>query len=182
MPLLQGGFWVITNVGCSIKSFLCATFDVTSEYIEDRIQTVFLDGKSVDDVDTAMINDGAVLALSAAMPGLVGATLRRGGHLAAFRNVITHHSGKGAGSVYKGMVAIRLFNLLVKELGYPLLKKGIYVRGNDLADPLNRLIKKSSKDKLGAAVDGVEIDLESLVVNQNLNTTELISLIIDTGT
>ena len=34
-----------------------------------------LDGKPVDDIGSSFLHDGSTLALSAAMPGLVGATL-----------------------------------------------------------------------------------------------------------
>jgi len=74
-PLLRQGFMVRARVGCSIKTMLCEQFGVSPEYMEDRIKTIFLDGKTVDDVDSAIIKDGSTLALSAAMPGLVGATL-----------------------------------------------------------------------------------------------------------
>lgn len=48
-------------------------------YVEERIQTLLLNGLAVDDPDTAVLESGARLALSAAMPGVLGATLRRGG-------------------------------------------------------------------------------------------------------
>jgi len=41
------------------------------DYVTQRISTIFLDGKPVDDIDTLLVRDGAVLSLSAAMPGLV---------------------------------------------------------------------------------------------------------------
>ena len=50
-----------------------------------------LDGKPVDDIGAALVQDGSTLALSAAMPGLVGATLRRGGAYSSFRSAITYH-------------------------------------------------------------------------------------------
>ncbi|MCP4349944.1 MAG: endonuclease/exonuclease/phosphatase family protein [Desulfobacterales bacterium] len=58
------------QVGCSIRSLLCKQTDVASDYVDERISTVFLDGKPVDDVDSAIVKNGSVLALSAAMPGL----------------------------------------------------------------------------------------------------------------
>jgi len=75
---LQRGFRVRAQVGCTIKSMLCRQFGLDPVYVEERIKTVFMDGKAVDDMDSAVIKDSSTLALSAAMPGLVGATFRRG--------------------------------------------------------------------------------------------------------
>ena len=64
---------VETPVGCSVKTMLNNTLGMDDNYVEDRIKTIFLDAKPVDDINTACINDGSVLALSGAMPGLAGA-------------------------------------------------------------------------------------------------------------
>ena len=88
--LLQKGFRVEGNVGCSVRAFLCEQHGVAPEYLEKRIQTIFLDGKPVDDVDTAIVEDGATLSLSAALPGLVGAVMRRGGYYAPMRDQISY--------------------------------------------------------------------------------------------
>src|SRR5208283_5655020 len=85
--LLQQGVMLWTRVGCSVQVFLSEEIGAGQDTI-DKIQSIFLDGRPVDDLDAAMIKDGAVLALSAAMPGLAGATLRRGGTYSSFRNAI----------------------------------------------------------------------------------------------
>ena len=79
--------------------------------------------KVVDDVNTALLQDGCTVALSAAMPGLVGATFRTGGLLAAFRSDITHQEeGVPTETHGVGMVKIKLFNLLslgrFSDMGY----------------------------------------------------------------
>jgi len=51
--LLQSGFRINVSVGCTVKSLLCEQLGVTPEYLEKRIQTIFLDGKPVDDVEIA---------------------------------------------------------------------------------------------------------------------------------
>ena len=88
--LLQQGVAIRSRVGCSIGAFLREEIGATTGTIE-KIQSVILDGKSVDDIESALVRDGSVLALSAAMPGLVGATLRRGGTYSSFRSAITYH-------------------------------------------------------------------------------------------
>ena len=90
--LLQQGIILRREVGCSVKSFLYHQLQLSCEFVEDKIQTIFLDGKPVDDLDAAYVKDGCSLALSAAMPGLVGATMRRGGYYASLRAQISHGS------------------------------------------------------------------------------------------
>ncbi len=86
---LQGGFFLGASVGCSIHELLCEQLGLGEEYVLQRITTLFLDGKPVDDIDSAVVRDGATLSLSAAMPGLVGAAMRRGGAFASLRSSIT---------------------------------------------------------------------------------------------
>jgi len=136
--LMRHGFMVETQVGCSIKTMLCKAFGLGDNYVEDRIKTIFLDAKPVDDISTASVKDGSVLALSGAMPGLAGATLRRGGRLASFRGPISCRSdGKRAVS-QDGHIFVKLFNLLVKDLGPILLKKGILIKKEQLEDFFRR--------------------------------------------
>ncbi len=50
-PFLQQGVIIKTKVGRSIKDLLLGHLNLSPEYVEARIQTVFLDGKAVDDLD-----------------------------------------------------------------------------------------------------------------------------------
>lgn len=145
--LLQKGFTVRASVGCSIRTLLCEQLGLEPSYVEERIQTVFLDGKPVDDLDEAIIRDGAVLAMSAAMPGLLGATLRRGSHYALLRDSITYQNDLQSSSIKEGRIVIKLFNLLVNELGPLFLERGIEVMGHDLGGVLKTLISDGTRFK-----------------------------------
>ena len=162
-PLLQHGFMVKVQVGCSIKMMLCEQFGLSPEYVEDRIQTIFLDGKTVDDIDSAMIKDGSTLALSAAMPGLAGATLRRGGYLALLRSQTTHREEKKEIARQEGMVVLKLFNLVVSELGPTFLKRGILIGRKDLESLLKSLHGRFWAGCKVAHVDGKEVGLDDLL-------------------
>ncbi len=72
-PALQRGVLVKARLGESIRSLLCKQFGLDPDYVKNRIQTAFLDGKPVDDFDSAIVREGSVLTLSGAMPGLAGA-------------------------------------------------------------------------------------------------------------
>ena len=131
-PFLQKGVGLRVQVGCSVRELISGQFGLSPEYLEDRIQTLFLDGQPVDDLDSAIIQDGSVLALSAAMPGLAGATLRRGGFFAPMRSQISFRGKKKGDSSREGMITLKLFNLLIRELGTFLLNQGVWLKGHEL--------------------------------------------------
>ncbi|OPY82220.1 MAG: hypothetical protein A4E65_00868 [Syntrophorhabdus sp. PtaU1.Bin153] len=136
--LLQAGFVLICRVGVSIKSLLCDQFGLNPQFVEDRINTIFLDGKPVDNIDTTTVMDGATIALSGAMPGLVGATLRRKSPLASFRQTISSSSTPLKGSVAKGVVRIKIFNILMDELGPLFLGRGLFLSSDALRSFLQK--------------------------------------------
>jgi hypothetical protein len=130
--LLQNGFFIPNvKIGISITEFLRGELRLKPEYIRRRIQSLFLDGKPVDDYDTAHIRNCSRLALSSALPGLVGATLRKGGLLSSFRRSITYRD-TGIDETGRGTVHLKLFNIIMEELGPPLLLQGILVKSSDL--------------------------------------------------
>jgi hypothetical protein len=111
-----------------VSAFLTEELRLDPRFVAERITTVFLDGQVVDRLDDAVLHDGALLALSGAMPGLVGATLRRGGAYAAMRSEITHRPGAASGQgPREPLVRVKLFNLLIAELGPALLARGVVV-------------------------------------------------------
>ena len=138
-PILQQGVKVPATVGCTLKSLLCDQFAIPADYVTDRITTVFLDNRPVDDLDRTIVQDGSRVTLSAAMPGLVGATMRRGGFYAALRQGISHVVGSGAAAGASGTVRVKLFNLLLSELGPILLARGLLLERSELDELLKGL-------------------------------------------
>ncbi len=180
--LLQSGFMAEVPSGLTIKSLLCGNFNVEEDYLEGRIQTIFLDGKPVDDVDKALVDHGSVLALSAAMPGLVGSTFRRDGVLAAFRSSITHQQGERVPNGHEGVaVWIKLFNLLVNEMGPQFLKSGIIVKREDIRSVLEDGSHTLAPVTRSVELDGKKISYEQLhtlnwsQVSENLLLTVSVS-------
>jgi hypothetical protein len=160
-PLLQQGFMVKIQVGCSIKTTLCRQFGLSPQYVETRIKTIFLDGKPVDDIDSAIVKEGSTLALSAAMPGLAGAILRSGGQLAPLRSEIAHREGNQALTRREGMVIVKLFNLIMDELGPIFLKRGILLRREHLESFLIGLGEDFWARCAEAELDGQGVGVES---------------------
>ncbi len=72
------------------------------------------------------------MALSGALPGLVGATFRRRSAYAYLRQAVTLSSQKSSVRKKEGQVILKLFNLLVPELMPSLLAQGVWVLGKDL--------------------------------------------------
>jgi hypothetical protein len=128
-PLLQRGFVVKGASGCSVRQLLVDRLCLPSEYVDNRVQTVFLNGKAVDDLNGSMVSDGATVALSAAMPGLVGATFRKGGYFAGFRSQVTHGCGEETNACQGGSLTLKLFNIVLDELAPAFLQKGILIPG-----------------------------------------------------
>lgn len=139
LPLLGQGFRVTGKAGGSVEQFICRECGISADYLNERVQTVFLDGKAIDDLRAAEVADGSTLALSAAMPGLAGAVLRRDGAYAAMRRQITHDGRSGAAAHSAVRARVKLFNLVARELGPEFLAHGVWVSGADLKGFLDRL-------------------------------------------
>jgi hypothetical protein len=163
---LQQGFKLKVHVGCSIKSLLCDQLGVSPEYLEERIQTIFLDGKPIDDVNSATVKPGSTLALSAALPGLVGATLRKGSYYAPLRSQISHRETDGTQHLHEGIVSLKLFNLLLKELGPKFLKQGLWISRRELSD----FFKRQPHD-FWAGCKAIEVDGQKVAPERLLEIT-----------
>jgi hypothetical protein len=136
--LLQQGLQIETPLGDSLQDFLVRQLGLNPEVIDEKIQTIFLNGKAVDDPGQAFLTDGAFLALSGALPGLVGATMRRGGFYSSLRDSITFQGGAGFQGTQKGRIVLKLFNLLLEDLGPRILENGFMIAKSKLLDFLRR--------------------------------------------
>lgn len=145
LPLLEKGVNLNVVVGGTLRQLLFDQLGIEHAYIDNQIQTIFLNAKAIDDVDQAVIRKGDVLALSGAMPGLVGATLRKGGKYAALRKEISGIQMAPLSLHTHGKIYLKLFNTVLKNIGPRILLKGVEILGTDLIDLL-----KQSKDKLKA--------------------------------
>lgn len=163
LPLLGEGILVSGRSGASAAEFLERTLGIPGSYLRERVQTVFLNGKAIDDLDTAAVPEGATLALSAAMPGLAGAVLRRGSFYAGMRRQISLAGGAAAPPASRPTrVTVKLFNLVAAEIGPRLLAAGVEVEAGRLRDFLGRrgrtlkaACRQASIDGRGCAVEAV---------------------------
>ena len=135
MPLCQRGFLLQTHHGVTLQEFLESTCGLSAEYIQKRIQTIFINGHPVDNPAATALDADSTVALSAAMPGLVGATMRSGGAFASLRNGISYAStATEADTPTPILVRLKLFNFLAIEAGTSLLHNGVILSGPEFAE------------------------------------------------
>ena len=155
--LLGQGFSVNIQTGATVKDLLCKQFGIQEDYLAQRIQTIFLNAKVVDDIDSAIVAEESTLALSGAMPGLVGAILRSGGYYAAMRNRISHVESQSSSQAQSANITLKLMNIVAKELGPLFLQQGIWLKGQTLREFIERRM-----DDLKAGCRVCELDRKTL--------------------
>ena len=163
--------------GASIRQVIVEQLGIAEAYLENRVQTLFLNGKPVDDVDAMTVSDGSTLALSAAMPGLAGATLRKGGKYAAFRQEITLGRDSQVPDLRKGRMVMKLFNQVAEELGPVVVTKGIGIGGGDLLDVIRKAKEMSLLSEIvELTVNGTAIAPEMLAAKISSQSDVFLSI------
>ena len=160
--LLGHGFGVRVQTGCSVKELLCNQLGIHEDYLAQRIKTIFLNSKVVDDVNSAIVDKDATMALSGAMPGLVGAILRKGGYYAGMRSQISHEENRPASQLKKGKITLKLWNLVVKELGSTFLQRGIWLQGQEVRSFIERHGEELKAGCISAELNDQPADVDSL--------------------
>jgi hypothetical protein len=156
--LTGGGFKIRARLGGSVRELLCGQLGVAPAYLDERVQTIFLNGKVVDDPDTATVPAGATIALSAAMPGIAGIMLRRRSPYAPMRSQLSHDDRPSElGAASEGEVLLKLFNLLQPELGPAFLRRGMLIPGRALGELLARRWAAFRAGILAAEVAGEHV-------------------------
>ncbi len=162
-PIWGAGMGIATRAGITLTALLCDQLGIERTYVDRRIQTVFVNGRAVDLLDTVSLSDNDVVALSAAMPGLVGATFRKQGLLAPFREGISYRPttplSYDAGDI---VIRLKLFNLVARELGTALLQRGVWVDGTRLDELITVLTDAGLLTDVSAEKDGQQIDLDQV--------------------
>lgn len=165
-PLLREGVGAQVRPGLSLRRTLVEDLGLDPVCVEERVQTVFLDGSPVDDIDADCASPGCTLALAAALPGVAGIAMRRGSPVGVFREGIAHgvphdvdagRTGSGEGLA----VTLKLFNSVAVECLAPVLGRGITLRARRLAELLT-----AAPDALATAsfsLDGQAMDRAGLV-------------------
>jgi hypothetical protein len=173
--IFQRGFLFLCRVGTSIEDLLLHQLSLDPKLVEEKVNTVFLDGCCVDDISSAILNKGSIIAFSSALPGLAGATLRRGGHYARLRESITHRQQIKPETQEEGLIIVKLFNLLMAEMGGIFLEKGIVLDQKAAADLFNPEQKQLWRIKT-IEVNGVPSSCETLLQNNPFADSDLVMI------
>jgi hypothetical protein len=160
--LLGYGFSLNIRTGCSVKELLCNQLGINEDYLAQKIKTVFLNAKVVDDVNSAVVHEDATIALSGAMPGLVGAILRGGGYYAPMRSQISHEKNLPASRLHNGRITLKLMNIVLKELGSTFLERGIWIQGEEVRSLIERHRERFQTGCYKAELQDKPVEVDSL--------------------
>lgn len=132
--ILQAGITISCRAGTSVGTFLHDLPGFDLKYITERIQTIFLDGSAIDDLDKQLQEKEHVLALSAAMPGLAGAIFRKNSICAALRAQKADSDDIKHQRHEQIRVHLKLFNMIAREKGEEILGYGYVFKGKYLLE------------------------------------------------
>ncbi len=180
--LLQQGFQILCPACMTVRGFLCEWLRLDAGYVDDRVTTVFVNGACVDNIDTALITKGCALAFSSALPGLVGAMMRRNSAYSSMRSSITYGKQQSSRSDdHQVLVNVKLFNLLLKELGPVFLEKGIIVRPVDAIEFIKGRPQGFWDDCAEMLLDGRIADRSQLLDEERSFTSKRIRVVVRTN-
>jgi hypothetical protein len=130
--LLQSGIYLNAPQGTTIGTLLATLPGFTEKYLSQMVQTIFLDGLPADDLQQQLFGTEAVLALSAAMPGLAGAIFRKGGIHASLRTGTAGKLSETKSTDQPIQVRLKLFNMIAVERGTQILDDGCTIAASAL--------------------------------------------------
>lgn len=134
-PLAREGFGIDVPAGRSLRQTLAEDLGLGAECVEKRIQTVFLDGSPVDDIDADHVRPGCALALAGALPGVAGICMQRQSRIGVYREGITHRAEEELPASTRSLrITLKLFNVVAVECLAQVLSHGVEVRSGRLAE------------------------------------------------
>ena len=152
VSMLQLGILRPSTTDEMLGPFLLKLPDFNTDYTINEVQTIFLDGTAIDDLETPLTGDSPVVAISAAMPGLSGAIFRRNSIHAALRSTQVDTSA-GEQKAQPNCVTLKLFNAIAQDKGSQILREGVTIKTSNVLDFLEtrnwlkKHIRKISTEK-----------------------------------
>lgn len=166
--LLVGGVTIKCRVGIPIKELLEEEFGLDEETVERGIETLFLNGKPVDDLAATIMPDGGRLALAAGLPGIAGLAMKRGSAVRGLRPGLTI-TEKQTATPAEGQITMALFSLLLPALSGHFLKRGVWIKVEQALDKLKKSLEHEQHFLWnGRATPSVQVqdELAALPANQ----------------
>jgi hypothetical protein len=125
--LLWQGVMLEVEIGVSIQELLVGGLGIDEAYVKNRIRTVFLNGQPVDDLESAMVDEGSQIALGGSAPGIVGIAMRRESPVGSMREGITYQRSNAVAIRKRGQITVKLFGEVAEFAGPMVLKRGIII-------------------------------------------------------
>lgn len=158
--LLQHGILLAVEQPVAIVPLLLSLPGFTAAYIEQTVQTIFVNGVAADSLDRRL-GSGATLALSAAMPGLAGAIFRRQGVHGSLRS--TPVNPAQTVGTDEGFITLKLFNSIAVDRVQDLLVHSIVVHGKVFADFAAKREDLFQQQALHCSLDGRQVSFGELL-------------------
>ncbi len=161
------------DAGATIGKFLEGLPGFEPDYINEKVQTIFLNGTATDDLSTPLTGKKIVLAITTAMPGLAGAIFRKNSPHAPLRTTST----KQQSTEQPELIVLKVFSALTRERGPELLKAGVLIKSYDLHSFFHyrpSMLKELKRIEL----NGSETGREELLTT--LENSELVTLTVNT--
>ena len=156
--LLQHGILYPVQQPVPLVPLLLALPGFTAEYIEQTVQTIFINGVPADSLQREL-GPGTTLALSAAMPGLAGAIFRRQGVHGSLRTRPQEPSV--AVGMQEGYLTLKLFNSIAFDRIGDLFTQGIVI-ASKAWQQFAAMHGAQLQPPCTMALDGEVVDLEGL--------------------
>ncbi len=160
--LLGHGFSMNVQTGCSVKELLCQQFRIPEDYLDERIKTIFLDAKVVDDASSAIVNDGSTFlfqvpcrASSELFCEVEAFMLPCAARFPMIKTKPLHERA--------GKITLKLLNLVVKELGPAFLEQGIWFNGEKLQEFIKYHLGELKSGGAASELNGELIDINNLL-------------------
>jgi len=181
-PLLREGVEVQVRLGGTVRDILQQDLHIPEQIVDHEIQSLFLNNHPVDDLQTRIHTPGSVLSLSAAMPGLVGACMRRGGVYAGLRHGISwDEEAEDKNSLNQGSMVVKLFNFMAPRIGPILLAHGVGVDAKRLVQLLDEASNAERAVISALQVGAKSMDVSDPKVKEALAGVQAVWLQVDGG-
>lgn len=169
--LLQQGVNLVVTVELPLREVLVNGVGLSPDFVEQEVETVFLDGHPVDDIDAQYVHDGARISLASGLPGAAGIAMRRNSPYAALRGAITAGASQAERPPCPGTVTVRLFGMVMQKAADALLARGVQTQATSVNQilpfidegafwfddtPISKADLVKTLDQLGDATIGVQ--------------------------
>lgn len=173
--LLQSGIYMELDQGTSIGELLFALPGFSEKYVKETVQTIFLNGLPADTLQQKLFGKEAVIAISAAMPGLAGAIFRKDGVHASLRTTTAAELSSQDALETPITIRLKLFNMIAMDRGEELLANTCIITAKSIGAFLNYRPPLYTAI-LKATLNGEKIDTS--ILQEILSTEDMLKLTI----